>query len=44
MNDVRLEYSKERGTWNIFIGAEWYFESEDYVKAEEVFFECCCSD
>ena len=37
MNDVRMIYSKERGTWNVFIGAEWYYESKDYEQAEKVF-------
>lgn len=37
MDDVRLEYSKERGTWNVFCNGEWYYESEKYEQAENVF-------
>lgn len=37
MNDVRMVYSEERGTWNVFNGAEWYYESKDYEQAEKVF-------
>jgi hypothetical protein len=37
MDDVKLEYSKERGTWNVIVNGEWYYESEDYEQAENVF-------
>ena len=26
MDDVRMEYSVERGTWNVMVNAEWYYE------------------
>lgn len=37
MNEVIMVYNEERGTWNVYNGAEWYYESEDYDKAEQVF-------
>ncbi len=37
MYDVTMIYSEERGTWNVFNGAEWYYESKDYEQAEQVF-------
>lgn len=36
MYDVRLEYSEERGTWNVFCDGEWYFEG-NYEQAERCF-------
>ena len=36
-NDVRMEFSEERGTWNVFANGEWYYESENYEQAEKVF-------
>lgn len=38
--DVKLIYSEERNTWNVFIGAEWYWESEDYESAFDVYCNC----
>lgn len=35
-DDVRLEYSNERGTWNVIVNGEWYFEG-NYEQAERVF-------
>ena len=35
MSDYRMEYSKERGTWNIFNGAEWYAEGT-YEQMEKM--------
>lgn len=35
--DVTIEYSKERGTWNVFVNGEWYYESANYEQAENVF-------
>lgn len=35
MDDVRLEYSQLRGTWNVFVNGEWYFEG-DYEDANNV--------
>ncbi len=32
MDDVRMEYSQLRGTWNVFVNGEWYFEG-DYEQA-----------
>lgn len=37
MGNARLIYNEERGTWNVFNGAEWYYEDKDYEKAEAVF-------
>ena len=37
MNDVRLIYSEERGTWNVIVNGEWYYESRDYCQAENIF-------
>ena len=37
--EIKLIYSEERDTWNVFIGAEWYFEG-DYEQAELVYFNC----
>ena len=36
MNDVRLEYSESRGTWNVIVNGEWYYEG-NYEQAENVF-------
>ena len=36
MNEVRLEYNEARGTWNVFVNGEWYFETNNYEQAEEV--------
>lgn len=36
MNDIRLRYSETRGTWNVIINGEWYFEG-NYEQASEVF-------
>ncbi len=30
MAEIRVVYSKERETWNLFVGAEWYAEDADY--------------
>jgi hypothetical protein len=32
--DAYMEYSNERGTWNVFICGEWYFEGT-FEQAEE---------
>ena len=37
MDDVRLVYSDERGTWNVIVNGEWYFEHQSYEVAENVF-------
>ena len=44
MDDVRLIYDDARETWNVYIGAEWYFESKDYERADEVFMNCICPE
>lgn len=36
MDDVHMVYSEERGTWNVIVNGEWYFEG-DYEQAENVF-------
>lgn len=33
MPDVRMIYSESLGTWNVFNGAEWYYEGN---------YEQCC--
>lgn len=38
MDDVRMIYSKDRGTWNVVVNGEWYYESENYEQAENVFY------
>lgn len=42
--NVTMIYSEERGTWNIFNGAEWYFESKDCEQAYEVYERLCWSE
>lgn len=37
MPDVTLEFSESRGTWNVFVNGEWYYESPNYEQAEDVF-------
>ncbi len=32
-NDVTIEYSEKRGTWNVFVDNEWYYEGD---------YESCC--
>lgn len=32
-----LIYSKERGTWNLFVNGEWYYEG-NYEQCEEMMF------
>ena len=36
MDDVRLEYWEYRGTWNVIVNGEWYYEG-NYEQAERVF-------
>ena len=36
MADVTMEYSNERGTWNVIVDGEWYYEG-NYEQAENVF-------
>lgn len=40
MDDVRLEYSQLRGSWNVFVNGEWYYEGtyEDATKVADSFF------
>ena len=37
--DVRLIYSEERGTYNVFVNGEWYFEGnyEDALRVYQSF-------
>ena len=35
MNDVKVIYSETRGTWNVIVNGEWYYEG-DYEQASEV--------
>lgn len=32
MDDIRFEYSQLRGSWNVFVNGEWYYEG-DYEDA-----------
>ena len=34
-----LIYSEARGTWNVFVDNEWYFEG-DYEQALEIYANC----
>ena len=43
MDDVRMIYSEERGTWNVIVNSEWYFEG-DYEQAENVFSSFFCQE
>ena len=36
-------YSESRGTWNLFVNGEWYFEG-DYEQCEEMMFNNACDD
>lgn len=42
--NTELIYSEERGTWNVFVNGEWYYEDANYERAEEFFFNCCRCD
>ena len=44
MDDVKMEYSEERKSWNVFVNGEWYYESKDYEQAENVFFSFFCEE
>ena len=37
MNYIDMVYDACRGTWNIFNGGEWYYETSDYDDAERVY-------
>lgn len=37
MNYIDMVYNAPRGTWNIFYGGEWYYETNDYEDAEFVY-------
>lgn len=36
-----MVYSEERGTWNLFVDNEWYFEGT-YEQCEEAMFNNAC--
>ena len=36
-----IVYSEERGTWNLFVDNEWYFEGT-YEQCEEMMFNNSC--
>ena len=40
MDDIRLEYSQLRGSWNVFVNGEWYYEGtyEDCSEVANSFF------
>lgn len=40
MDDVRLEYSQLRDSWNVFVNGEWYYEGtyEDACRVTDSFF------
>lgn len=35
-NDVRMEFSNERQTWNVFVNGEWYYEGT-WEQADQIF-------
>lgn len=35
MANVTMEYSESRGTWNVFVDFEWYYEGT-YEQAERI--------
>lgn len=35
MANVTMEYSESRGTWNVFVDFEWYYEGT-YEQAEKI--------
>ena len=37
MLDQRIEYSEERGTWNLFVNNEWYYEGT-YEQCSDMMF------
>lgn len=37
MDEVTMVYSEERGTWNVFVNNEWYYEDARYDRAEAIF-------
>lgn len=41
MDDVRFEYSQLRGTWNVFVNGEWYYEGtyEDALEVANSFYD-----
>lgn len=43
MANVNMIYSEERGTWNVFVDGEWYFEGT-YEEAVNVFMNCVCEE
>ena len=43
MLEQTLEYSEERGTWNLFVNGEWYFEG-DYEQCSEMMFNNAVDD
>lgn len=32
--NTELIYSEERGTWNVFVNGEWYYEDANYERDE----------
>lgn len=42
--DVSIEYSENRGTWNVFVNGEWYSEHKEYEQAERVYHSFYCMD
>lgn len=37
MLEQHIEYSKERGTWNLFVNGEWYLEGT-YEQCDDAMF------
>lgn len=44
MDDITIEFSETRQTWNVFVNGEWYFESKDYEQALDVYFTFFCGE
>lgn len=43
MLQQEMVYSKERGTWNLFVNGEWYLEGT-YEQCEEAMFNNAVCD
>lgn len=43
MLEQHIEYSEERGTWNLFVNGEWYLEGT-YEQCEDAMFNNACDD
>lgn len=46
IHDIRLVYSEERDTWNLFVDGEWYYEGnyDRCIDMMETFYEDYADD